>query len=163
MLDRLDAASRRLSGAVAVGAGLVLLAVALSTTLDVLLRYLAVMPMRGHAELASLSTAIAVAAFFPALVSQRGNVTIKLVGQWLGRSADRWLNLFGSLCLLAFIAILAWQLVLYAVSMAEGGEVTPYLRLPVAPAWWAVVGSIAAALVAALVATLQDVAATWSR
>ena len=83
MLDRLDAASRRLSGAVAVGAGLVLLAVALSTTLDVLLRYLAGMPMRGHAELASLSTAIAVAAFFPALVSQRGNVTIKLVGQWL--------------------------------------------------------------------------------
>jgi TRAP-type transport system small permease protein len=163
MLHRIEAWVSRSAQRLAVLAAFGLLAIALSTTADVLLRYLAGAPIRGHTELVALSGAVVIAAFFPALIATRANVTIRLLGKLLGRRATRWLDLFGSLVTTAFMAILAWQFFLYAGSMTAGGEVTPFLRLAVGPFWWTVGVLSAAAALTGLVVLARDTVATWTR
>ena len=75
-----DDAVQRLTQAMAVAAAFGLLAVALATTGDVLLRFLFGLPIRGLTEVAALCCAVAIAAFCPLLVERRANVTIRLLG-----------------------------------------------------------------------------------
>jgi TRAP-type transport system small permease protein len=163
ILERIEALVRAASGALAVAAAVGLLAIAVSTTVDVLLRYLAGMPIRGHTEVASLATAVTVAGFFPALFARRANVTIRLAGRLLGARAARWLDVFGSGVAAAFVLLLAWQYVRYARSMTDGGDVTPFLRLAVGPWWWVVAALMAATALVALVVLARDAEKAWTR
>ncbi len=72
-----------------------LLAVALGTMGDVLLRWLFNSPIEGFEEVSELTFAIIVAACFPAGLIQGHNITIRLLGKGLGRRADQWLEAFG--------------------------------------------------------------------
>jgi len=150
---RVQRATQRLAVAAAFG----LLGVALLTTADVLLRYLAGMPIRGMTEVAALSVAVAIAAFCPALVARRANVTIRLLGSLLGPRVSGWLEVFGALVTAGFLGLLAWQLVLYAQAMAEAGEVTPFLRLATAPWWWVVAVAFALAAIVAAGVLVRDI------
>lgn len=153
----------RLTNGLAIAAAFGLLLVAAATTADVLLRYLAGMPIRGMTELAALLSAVVIAAFIPAVVARRANVTIRLAGKLLGERAQRVLDAFGALVTAGFLCLLAWQLLLYAGSMGEAGEVTPFLRLAVAPWWWVVAGCVTLGALVALLVLARELSAAWTR
>ena len=139
----------------ALGACACLLAIAIGTLADVLARWLLGAPIRGYNDFAALGIAVTCAAFFPALIAQRGNLTVRLLGSLLGPKASRGLDAFGALVTFAFFAVMAWQYVRFAMEMARAGERTAILRWEVWPFWWAVALAICATAVVALAILLR--------
>ena len=133
-----------------------LLGLALVTVADVLGRYLFAAPIRGFVDIAALTTAIIAAACFPALLIQRGNVTLKLFEKVAGGRLRRFFDAFGALVTAVFFALMTWQYVRYAAEMTSGGERMATLRWPVGPWWWIVTAMIAVAAVTAAIVFLVD-------
>jgi TRAP-type C4-dicarboxylate transport system permease small subunit len=152
VLARLEAQTLSVTRWLALGACTMLLVISIVTMVDVLLRWLFSAPIRGFYDFAVMATAVACAACFPALIAQRGNITIRFVGKVLGRSATRVLDAFGALVTLAFFAAMAWEYVYFSLDMARAGERLPILQWLVWP-WWTIVTLMigATALVAAIV------------
>ncbi len=132
-----------------------LLVISIVTMVDVLLRWLFSSPIPGFYDFAGMATAVACAACFPALIAQRGNITIRFVGKVLGRGAARVLDAFGALVTMAFFGAMAWEYVYFSLDMETSGERLPILQWLVWP-WWTVVSLMiaATALVAAVVLLL---------
>lgn len=120
-----------------VGLALLLL-LALGTVLDVLLRWLFNSPIVGLSDTYSLFMAMVLASCFPLCIYNRGNVTIRFIGNLLGTRGKNILDAFGNLVTLAVFAMLAWQLWLHTDQIARDGETTWVLSWPVSP-WWRVV------------------------
>jgi TRAP-type C4-dicarboxylate transport system permease small subunit len=137
-IDNLDA--RGLSAARwSACCGLVgLLAYAMITIFDVLMRWLFNSPLDGVADTNRLMVAIIVASFFPMAIAERHNVTIRFLGGALGPRGAAALDLFGALLTTCIFVLLAWQLVLYTNELFESQETTWLLGWAVGP-WWAVV------------------------
>ena len=142
LVFRLEQRIGRWTRAIAVAGFLGLLAVALATTADVLLRWIANAPIKGLNDINGLVVAIVIASCLPLVVAERQNISIRFLGNALGTAPSRWLEALGSAALLAFVALVGWQLVLHTAGMAESGRTTWHLRIPVTPYW-----SIATALV----------------
>ncbi len=111
-----------------------LLVMALAILADVTLRWLVNVPIPGLEDLNGVLISIVVASFFPALLIERKNVSLELFGLLVAPARREWFNSFGHLVTLFFIAVIAWQLVLHAGSVAD--QETLILRLPTAPGWW---------------------------
>lgn len=117
---------------------LCLIAMALMTIADVMMRWLFNDPIDGVADIGPLVIAIAVAATFPFAVTGRHHVTIGFLGALLGARGRLLLNRFATFVTTLFFALFAWQFLLYALKLEDRGQTTWILRMPVAP-WWAVV------------------------
>ena len=128
-----------------------MLAIALITTADVLLRWLANSPINGLNEIVGMSMAVAVAATFPAGASQRVNLTIDLLQNRVSERALAWMKVGGALLLLVFYALLAWRIGVYAQKLQARGAETIFVQLPTAPFVWAIAGFVA---ISALVQTV---------
>lgn len=134
-IDRLERRIRGWTRAVAiVGLG-GLVVISITTLLDVGLRWLANAPIRGLNDINGLAVAIVIAACFPLVVAERQNIAIRFLGGAAGARAARWLDAFGSAALLAYVAVIGWQLVLHTADLAESGRTTWFLLLPVTPSW----------------------------
>lgn len=131
---------------------LALLAASVAVVADVLMRSLLRSPLLAVADLAPLVTAGAVAACFPAAVTNRQHIVVTALGERMGGRAQRVLDLLGALAVLVFFGLAAWQLLLYAADKTASGESTLVLRFATAPAWWVVATMI---LLAALCAALD--------
>ena len=142
--DKLDLiVGRMVSGLAALGVcGLIVQSFAIVT--DVLFRWLFNSPVQGMEDLNGLLIIAIVASFFPAVLHNRANVSINVVGKLFGPRGAEVLNSFGHLMTLIFFAILAWQLIRYTLSLDD--RITQILELPVQPMWW-----IAAIIMAACV------------
>lgn len=156
MLSFIERWSERLALALALSAAAVLLLVAIATMLDVLLRWLFKLPIPGLGEISALFTAVVVAACFPMLIAQRGNVTVCLAGAALGKRTARLLDLFGALMSVLFFSAMAWQYMRFSAEMTSAGESTPMLRWPVGPWWWVVTAMISIAAVIAFVVLARE-------
>ncbi|MBI4290952.1 MAG: TRAP transporter small permease [Betaproteobacteria bacterium] len=152
MLARLEAQTLRAARWLALGACSTLLVISIVTLVDVLLRWLFSAPIRGFFDFAGIAMAVAGAACFPALLAQRGNISVRFVGKLLGPRATRVLDAFGALVTLAFFVAMAWQYVYFTIDLARSGERLPILQWQVWP-WWTIVTLMigASALVAAIV------------
>ncbi|QJW85346.1 TRAP transporter small permease [Ramlibacter terrae] len=128
-----------------------LLALAASTVVDIVMRYVFASPIRGFVDIASLAGAVLLAACFPHVLASRGNISIDMLGARLGKGAGRWLDRFGAMVTAGFFAVMAWQYVRFAGGLKSDGQTIPVLNWPVWP-WWAAVAALVAA--AALVALL---------
>jgi TRAP-type C4-dicarboxylate transport system permease small subunit len=155
VLARLEAQTLRVTRWLALGACATLLVISIVTLADVLLRWVFSAPIRGFYDFAVIAMAVACSACFPALIAQRGNITIRFVGRALGRRASRVLDAFGALVTLAFFVAMAWQYVYFSIDMARAGERLAILQWQVWP-WWTIVTLMIAstALVAAIVLLL---------
>jgi TRAP-type C4-dicarboxylate transport system permease small subunit len=137
-VDSIDHIERRIRGwtkAVAIVGLLGLLVVSITTMLDVFLRWIANAPFRGLNDINGLAVAIVIAACLPLVVAERQNITIRFLGDAVGPRVSRWLDAFGSAALLAYVALIGWQLVVYTADLAESGRTTWFLMLPVTPSW----------------------------
>ncbi len=114
-----------------------LVAVALVTVGDVLLRWLFNSPVDGVSEIARLVVAIAIASFFPMALADRHHLSIEFLGKALGPRAQLWLDCFAHLVTGFFFLVMGWQFIVYTIEIGESGETTWLLGWLVAP-WWTV-------------------------
>ncbi len=114
-----------------------LVAVALVTIGDVLLRWLFNSPVDGVSEISRLVVAVAIASFFPMALSDRHHISIEFLGTWLGPRARLWLDTLAHLVTSLFFLVLGCQFILYTMEVGESGETTWLLGWSVAP-WWTV-------------------------
>lgn len=140
-----------------------LLVVAGATMLDVVLRWLFNRPIKGLIDVTELAVVVVLAACFPVVIAQRGNITIRFLGAAAGPRVARWLDAFGSLALLAFVALVSWQLVAYTAELAASGRTTWLLRLPVTPSWAVATAIVALCVPVQAVAAAADVARALGR
>ena len=134
-----------------------MLAIALITTADVLLRWLANAPIHGLNEIVGMGMAIAVAATFPAGASQRVNLTIDLLQHHISDRVLAWLKVGGALLLLVFYALLAWRIGVYAQKLQDRAAETIFVQMPIAPFVWTVAVFVAMSALAQTVALFVTV------
>jgi TRAP-type C4-dicarboxylate transport system permease small subunit len=139
LLDRLERRGTAAARLCAVFGMLALVVFLLMTNVDVLMRWLFNSPVNGVSDVGPLVVAVVTAAFFPFVLAERHHVSIGFLGGLLGPRAQLWLEAFAALVTWVFFALLAWQIVLYAVELHQQGQTTWVVQWPVAP-WWAVVG-----------------------
>lgn len=137
-MQRLEQIILRLTRSIALVAVCGLLAVAAGTVADVFGRYVLGKPIRGFTDVAALSTAVIVAAFFPALLARRGNIALRMGGRLLGATGGRVLDAFGALLTAVFFTLMTWQYARYAAEANQAGERMAVLAWPVGPWWWVV-------------------------
>lgn len=119
---------------------LILVALALATIADVLMRWLFNNPIDGMADVAPLMVALSISAIFPYALATRQHITIDFLGGLVGSRGRAWLKVFSAVITGIFFLLLAWQFVSYANNLNEVGQTTWVIRMPVAP-WWAVVSA----------------------
>jgi TRAP-type C4-dicarboxylate transport system permease small subunit len=159
-LARLHARVIYASQALSWAAVLTLLLVCGAVLVDVALRWTLDRPIHGLEDMTSLVITVAVAACFPAGFALRSNITVRTLGEAIGPRTLYWLNAFGQAVTLAFVALLAWQLVVYAGDVANRRSLI--IGLPIEPAWYAAAAFVTlAALVQALLLAVE-LAAAWS-
>ena len=134
-----------------------LLVVSVMTMVDVALRWLANSPIKGLNDINGLAVAIVIASCLPLVVAQRQNISIRFLGEAAGPAVARWLDAFGSAALLAFVALIAWQLAMHTAGMAESGRTTWHLRIPVTPYWTVATTLVALCVPAQAIAFVADV------
>jgi len=136
----------RLATVLALSGGLVLLAVALLTTISVLRRWLTTQPVPGDFELVSLGAGVAVLGFLAYGTLMRTNILVDSFTGWLPRGVTRAVDAFWTLAWAGAAAVLAERLWVGARETLRTGTTTMVLGLPT---WWAVgIGAIAFAATA---------------
>jgi len=156
MLTTLERHVQRVTRILALGAAACLLGVALLTMADVLLRWLFKAPIKGLMDLTALSSAVILAAMFPALLAQRGNVTIRLLGSFAGPRIVRVLDSFGALVTVIFFSLMTWKYIEYSAEMTSANESTVVLRWLTGPWWWVVTVMIAMTTVVGVVVLARE-------
>jgi TRAP-type C4-dicarboxylate transport system permease small subunit len=136
LLASLQAGLTRLAQSIAfVGlAGLTLLAGFVLA--EALSRWLLGFAFPGLGDVTRVTMPVIVTATFPAALMRGQHITIRFLGQSLGRGAGRWLDRFGGSLLLVVLGLLAWQLWVYARSAAANEDATWTLQLPLAPSYF---------------------------
>ena len=140
---------RRITAAVAVAGGLVLLAAIVLTVVSVTGRALGgsalgsplralglgpwLRPVPGDYELVEMGVALAVFAFLPWCQAVRGNVAVDFFTARLPARAQAALVLAGDLLYLLLAVLLAWRLAAGGTDMHAYAQTTMVLRVPV---WW---------------------------
>ena len=127
-----------LSRRVAFAGVLAMLAIAILTVVDILLRWLFSASVPGFNEVLETGIAVAVAATFPAGAANRVNLTIDLLAPRFGTRLASWLKALGALILLIFYIFLSWEIGDDAAGLAARGAVTVFLEMPLAPFIWTI-------------------------
>jgi TRAP-type C4-dicarboxylate transport system permease small subunit len=140
----------RLAGALAIGGGLVLTALALMSVYSVLMRNLAGTPIQGDFELVQLGCAVSVAAFLPLAQLRSANVFVDF---FTARASDRTkarLDGIGSLLVGLALALIAWRTGVGAADALRNHETTMIMGLPTGWGYALMTPSLAVAAAAAL-------------
>lgn len=136
-----------------------LLALAVMTSLDVLLRWLAETPIQGVNDVSAVVMAVVISASIPANLAMKQNISVEVFGSLAGGRAKSALAAFASLVSLIFIILVAWQIVPYTANLRVNGDRTWVLAWPVWPWWTAASVMLIFAAVVQLAVFLADVAA----
>ena len=133
--NRWEEIIRKLTRLIAMIGLVCMVVLTLATIADVLGRWLFNHPIHGVHDLFKLVIALVVGSFFPATLIERHHISITFLGNALGERARHALNTLANSALLAFLIVMAWQLVLYVIDVRDAGETTWILQWSVAP-WW---------------------------
>lgn len=117
-------------------AGLFLLILTFLTLIDVVGRNVFNSPLAGATELTEYALVGLTFLVYPVITLRRQHIVVDLFDSFVGRVAHVIQQLLaGGLGALVF-GVLSWRLWKQAERVIEYGDVTPYLRLPVAPAYY---------------------------
>ena len=125
----------RLSLALALAGGVVLLGVAVLVTWSVVQRWLTKQPVPGDFELVSLGSGVAVFGFLAYGTLMRANILVDTFTKWLPNRVTHWVDAFWMLVWALVVGVLAERLAVGAVETFTTGTTTMVLRLPT---WWSV-------------------------
>jgi len=146
---------RKLAEWFAILAGLVAGAVALLTVASILGRTFASRPISGDVELTQFGVALAISLCLPWCQLHGANIIVDFFTQKARPRTRRRLDAIGALLVAIFCALLSWRAAAGAFSVAEAGETTMILDVPM----WITYAVLSPGLaLAALIALLQAVA-----
>jgi TRAP-type C4-dicarboxylate transport system permease small subunit len=132
------------------------MALATLTLADGTLRWLANKPIEGVRDVGAVIIAVAVSCCLPVALMERGHISIRVAGAWLGERAGRVLDAFAALAVQGVVLAMAWQFTVFAGKIARAGETTWVLKIPTAPFWYVVAAILwASVLVQAIVVVLE--------
>lgn len=139
---------RRLSRWLALAAGGCLVLVTALMFVDVVGRYLFSAPLTFAVELVELAMGLVITLGLAWTTLQRGHIRVDFLLHLRSRALRRLLDLLADLAALAFLALVAWQLLRKALQMLRDGTFTQILELPFYPVVLAM--SLAAAIAVAV-------------
>lgn len=139
-----------------------LMALAVMTIADGLMRWIANQPIEGVRDLGGLAIALAIACCLPVVMIEKGNITIRLA-EAVSPTLGRILEVFAAALVCAVIAALTWQIWLYAAKMARAKETTFVLQIPVAPFWFGVSLILACAVIVQVIVTIRALCVALNR
>src|SRR5690606_9120694 len=108
------------------------------TTLDVLGRYLFHSPLLGAYEASELLLCVLIVAALPLVSWHRQHLTVSLIDAWLGplaRRVQQFLINVASTVMLAVLTVYLWE---HADQLAEYGDMSNALPVPIAPFAYAI-------------------------
>ncbi len=126
----------RIATGIAIGGGLVLLAVAFTVTASVLMRWLLGQPIRGDVELVQLGGGLAVLGFLAYGTLMRANIFVDSFTAWLPRRVNQAIDAFWNLAWGVVALVLAERMAVGGLEALRNGTVT--IGLLAAPIWWAI-------------------------
>ncbi len=114
-------------------AAAVLVGMALLTLADVLGRNLMRAPVPGATELTEIGLVIVTFLLYPMIAFRQRHITVDLFDHIMGTLVRRILDTAANLLGAAVFAGIGWQLWKQAARVAQYGDVTAYLRIPLGP------------------------------
>lgn len=117
----------------ALAGGGVASATALMTVASIAGRALVAKPIPGDVELTQFGVALTISLCLPWCQLHHSNIIVDFFTQRLPQAVNRRLDGVGTLLLAAMCALLAWRTGVGALSVAEAGETTMIIGLPM---WW---------------------------
>lgn len=144
----------RATGMVAIGGGLLALAVAGLATASVVMRWLLGAPIEGDFEYVKMATAVAVFAYLPYTQARRGNIMVDTFSQWLSPRARHVVDGIWDIAYGALISFIAYCLAFGLIDSWNSGETTMQRQIPL---WPSIAVSFALCAVLAAVAVLSGV------
>ena len=128
-------AARRLADALA---ALLLFLMMGVTFVDVLGRYVLNRPIAGSADFIRYLLVFTIFIALPVVSAREEHISISLVDGWLGARANRVRRALVHLACAAVMVAAGWFMWRHAEALARNRDVIGYLRLPLAPAAYAV-------------------------
>jgi TRAP-type C4-dicarboxylate transport system permease small subunit len=123
----------RFTGAIAIGGGLLALAVALLVVVSVLMRWMLSAPIDGDFEYVKMATAVAIFAYLPYTQARRGNIVVDTFTGWLPPRARDLVDAFWDLAYAGLMGYVAYCLVFGTLDAIRSGETTMQRQLPLWP------------------------------
>ncbi|MGE0313442.1 MAG: TRAP transporter small permease [Lautropia sp.] len=136
-------------------AGILLLATAMLTFGDVLGRNVFGRPLPGATELTELALVGMTFLIYPRLALRQQHLVIDLFDRYMGVAARRLQQCASGVCGAVLFGAIGWRLWILGGRASGYGDVTAYLQIPLAPAYWfmsvlAVITALAFAVLAVL-------------
>ena len=114
-------------------AGTVLFIMMLITAVDVVGRYLLNMPLRGGFELTEMMLATLIYCALPLVSKQREHIVIDTFDTFMSPAVKRGLDVFADIVCSVTLAGIGYLIFRRAVRLAEYGDTTSVLKIPLAP------------------------------
>lgn len=137
-----------------------LLALAVCTLFDGLLRALANYPLDFVREIGDLIVAICGACTLPIVLLHKNNITLRVFEKFLPPAGARLFDAFADVLMTIVMAAMAWQFWLFSNKTALANDVTWMMNVPKAPFWYAVDVILWIACLVQLFVTIQTVTGT---
>ncbi len=118
----------------------VLLALAVCTLFDGLLRALANYPLDFVREIGDLIAAICGACCLPIVLLHKNNIVLRTFENLLPPLGARLFDIVADILMTIVMAVMAWQFWLFGLKTKAANDVTWLMNVPKAPFWFAVDG-----------------------
>ncbi len=120
----------RLCDASAAVGALVLLGIAVMTTVSVIGRAFFAHPILGDVELVQLGGAVVVASFLPYTQARRANIIVDFFTSGARERTQRWMDLGGTLLYTGVLALVLWRVAVGGIDIHAAGERSMLMDLP---------------------------------
>ncbi|HEY4143272.1 MAG TPA: TRAP transporter small permease subunit [Pseudolabrys sp.] len=126
------------ANALAVAGLTALLALAVCTLFDGLLRALANYPLDFVREIGDLVAAICGACCLPIVLLHKNNIVLRTFENLLPPAGSRLFDIFADILMTIVMAAMAWQFWLFSIKTMRANDVTWLMNVQKAPFWFAV-------------------------
>ena len=142
-----------LSKALGYMAIILLIALTLLTSIDVVARYWFNSPIKGAFELTQLLLAALIFIAFPLTTAMREHIEVDLIANLMGGFLDRIFTFLAGLISAAVLFAISWNLFHHASKLISDGAVTDSLLLPLGPiGYLGALSSLLSGILAAVIA-----------
>jgi TRAP-type C4-dicarboxylate transport system permease small subunit len=137
-VNRLEKIVTGTANALAVAGLTILLALAVCTLFDGLLRALANYPLDFVREIGDLIAAICAACTLPIVLLHKNNITLRIFENFLPKAGTQIFDGFADMLMAIVMITMAWQFYLFSSKTALANDVTWMMNVPKAPFWYVV-------------------------
>ena len=134
-LDRLNQRATSVTQRIALLGFTGLVLITLLTFYDGGARYLDLPRVTGFSDFGELLFPIVIASCFPVLLIQQKNLTIRVLGRFVGESATRWGDMAAAFAVLVFFMLLGLRFAQMTLDFYSAGRTTSTIEIPTAPFW----------------------------